>query len=292
MEGVEIDISRRRERAADLARNRHLLRAGARVVWLVLDHDRDCTVGEEDRIRASLESAQPVGHTVERRLRRPNRLAPAQAHLAARFRGDLDRPADRLEPAPIPMAPAPACRRAGCGQKRDCRRLARVDGRRDHRVEVRHAADLQSVEMIVAAAVDEVPDLHNIRTVGRRGEVEKGVLASEIARVAELHPLVVVDHDRAVELAVDPPGPAVDEDALALLGRDPVAIDVGRLVDASVDDHRQRDRLRLAGLVVGLGLDDLGPVGDHERPEVRQPARSRPPARRTARRVHLPRPTP
>ena len=109
----------------------------------------------------------------------------------------------------------------------------------DHRVDVRQAADLQAVEVIVAAAIDEIPDLERIVPIGGDGEIEKGILAVIVAVIGQLFPLGVEQHQRGVHLAIDAPRPAVNEDALAFLGGEDKMIDIGAAVHFPVDDDRQ-----------------------------------------------------
>ena len=98
----------------------------------------------------------------------------------------------------------------------------------------------------------EITHLHEELAIARRGEVPAGV-----ARVR-----------REIELAIKAPGPEVDEDALPLLGREDVVIDIGLLVDATVADDRQRDALCLGGFVVWLFFQHFWPIANREGTEV------------------------
>lgn len=133
------------------------------------------------------------------------------------------------------------------------------------------AADVQPIEEIAAAAVDEIPDLDGKIAVFGGGEIDERIAAEIVAGVGELLSLRIVKLQGAVELAVEPPGPAVNDDALPLLGGEDVEIDIGAAVHLAIDDDGEAHPLRLAQLVVRLLFLNFRQIADDESAEIGQP---------------------
>ncbi len=87
-------------------------------------------------------------------------------------------------------------------------------------IDVGAGADAETVEVIRAAIVHEVGELHVVVAVGRHIEIEERVafLIADVFILAgrQLFPALVIERERAIEPRVDPRGAALDEHALAL----------------------------------------------------------------------------
>ncbi len=110
-------------------------------------------------------------------------------------------------------------------------------------------------------------DLDHVTAVSREGRVEERVDPVGVAALGDLAAVGVEQPEGRVEPALQPLGFQVEQEALAALAHDREAIDVGR-PDLAVDDRVERDRVRLRGGVVRLGLVRLGPVADDDRARV------------------------
>jgi hypothetical protein len=145
---------------------------------------------EKDRIRAAFGRGQAIRDPIEGGLIRANRLSGAEAQrergIGVDFARDhFQRPAFDLQ-----------IRRLAAGQitaiDRDRVLDAWFERRGDHRVDVGRAADVQPIEEIAAAAVDEVPDLDGVIAVVGGGEIDERIAAEIVAGVGQLLALGIV----------------------------------------------------------------------------------------------------
>src|SRR6185295_8835714 len=128
-------------------------------------------------------------------------------------------------------------------------------------------ADGDAVEELLAAAIQEIADLHDIGAVLVGAEVEQGVAGAGAGHAAQLAAGGIDERQDDLRAGVEAQALRVDEVALALLRGQLEAVEALRVAGA-VDDRAQRGLLRRGDVVVRLLLDELLAVADGEPPRV------------------------
>src|SRR5262249_21736116 len=112
-----------------------------------------------------------------------------------------------------------------------------------------------------------VVDVDRVRTVSRKGDVQKWVGSFGVAALGDLAPAGVEQPQRGVEAAVEPLGLNLEEQPIAFLSVDAEAIGI-RGGGLSIHDRAELDRIGLRRVVVGLGLALFDAIVDDEHARV------------------------
>ena len=253
IEAVPIHIAAGEELAGQFAGRVDFLRLLRPIVRLILDGDGPAGETDERRIGDALRRLELILDAVQHRGigRRTECLCGGgqinvDHELIERFAFTGTQRAGR---AAGQVAAIHSVFRARAGQA----------GGRHHEINVRRGADAEPVEILAAAAIEEVVRLDGVHAVGRCGEIQDAPLAVALNLAA-----VRIKHsEHRVHPRIDRLRGAAQDEALAFLGGEPEIIHAVR-IGGRVDDGADSDFVRVGGDVVAGFLQRFDLVADGE----------------------------